>query len=251
MKTLIAVDLDNTLLNKNKQITLYSQRILGGLQCKGVSVVFATARSMPDIRPYIYQVHPNAIIACGGAQVIFDDERQIDYFLDDSIANRLIKALLSNPYVNELKVVCENGIFSNNTYTCNKHGYIMYSSFHQARIQRAHKITVTANSLDLLKTLKAYNSKCSIFKYRESKTIMITDKLATKGEALKTVSTVLGIPMNNIIAFGDDASDADMLRYSGKGIAMNNAEESIRQIATEICASNDEDGVAKWIDRNL
>ena len=54
-----------------------------------------------------------------------------------------------------------------------------------------------------------------------------------------------------MVAFGDDFNDIGMLQFCGKGIAMKNAIPEVKAIADEICLSNEEDGVAKWITENL
>jgi hydroxymethylpyrimidine pyrophosphatase-like HAD family hydrolase len=42
-----------------------------------------------------------------------------------------------------------------------------------------------------------------------------------------------------------------MLKLCGKGIAMENAIEEVKQTAGQVCASNENDGVARWIEENL
>ncbi|MEE6039550.1 HAD hydrolase family protein, partial [Avibacterium paragallinarum] len=48
----------------------------------------------------------------------------------------------------------------------------------------------------------------------------------------------------DIIAFGDNFNDLDMLQYVGLGIAMGNSPEEIKRIAKQITVSNDKDGIA-------
>ena len=56
---------------------------------------------------------------------------------------------------------------------------------------------------------------------------------------------------SGIAAFGDDFNDIGMLRLCGTGIAMENAIEEVKGVADEVCASNEKDGVAEWIEKNL
>jgi hydroxymethylpyrimidine pyrophosphatase-like HAD family hydrolase len=42
-----------------------------------------------------------------------------------------------------------------------------------------------------------------------------------------------------------------MIQGCGRGIEVENAINEVRDIATEICKSNEEDGVANWIETNL
>ena len=79
----------------------------------------------------------------------------------------------------------------------------------------------------------------------------MTLKDATKENAISVMSQKLNIPLEQIAAFGDDFSDIGMLKLCGKGIAMENAIPEVKKIASGICRSNEEDGVAHWLEENL
>ena len=51
------------------------------------------------------------------------------------------------------------------------------------------------------------------------------------------------ISHEDIIAFGDNYNDADLLEYAGTGVAMGNAPDPVKQKADIIAPANDEDGV--------
>lgn len=55
----------------------------------------------------------------------------------------------------------------------------------------------------------------------------------------------IGIAPEEIIAFGDGENDMDMLRFAGIGVAMGNAEETVRAAADYVTADIDDDGIAK------
>ena len=54
-----------------------------------------------------------------------------------------------------------------------------------------------------------------------------------------------------MLAFGDDENDYDILKNVGKGVAVANAIPMIKEIADDVAGSNDEDGVAKYIEKEL
>ena len=60
-----------------------------------------------------------------------------------------------------------------------------------------------------------------------------------------------GIKLSNVIAFGDDYADIDMLKLSGIGIAMGNAIKEVKEAADIIIGSNDEDGIAVYLENDL
>ena len=79
----------------------------------------------------------------------------------------------------------------------------------------------------------------------------LSKKNATKEKAIEVLCNFLKIQPSRIAAFGDDFNDIGMLKLCGKGIAMKNAISEVREIADEVCGSNEEDGVAKWIENNI
>ena len=74
-------------------------------------------------------------------------------------------------------------------------------------------------------------------------------KSAHKGNALKRFAEHLGLTLDNCMAFGDGMNDFTMVEAAGLGIAMANAEPEVKRVAKYVTLSNDEDGVAKGIDK--
>ena len=70
-----------------------------------------------------------------------------------------------------------------------------------------------------------------------------------KGKGLIRLGELLGICREEIMACGDGDNDVEMLREAGFGVAMENAEEEVKRAADYITETNDEDGVAKAIER--
>jgi Cof subfamily protein (haloacid dehalogenase superfamily) len=76
----------------------------------------------------------------------------------------------------------------------------------------------------------------------------ITDRRATKGQALKRVAEREGIRREEIIAFGDSYNDLDMIRFAGLGVAVANARPEVLRAADLVTAANTEDGVARVVE---
>ena len=72
-----------------------------------------------------------------------------------------------------------------------------------------------------------------------------------KGEALLWLAGELGIRREEILAFGDGANDADMIRMAGLGAAMKKSVPEVLAVADTVAGSNDEDGVARAIQRYI
>lgn len=71
----------------------------------------------------------------------------------------------------------------------------------------------------------------------------------SKAEALRWLMRRLGVSADELMAVGDSPNDEEMIKLAGLGIAVANAQESTKEIADCITASNREDGVAKAIEK--
>ena len=80
---------------------------------------------------------------------------------------------------------------------------------------------------------------------------IITHKLANKKNALSKLAEHFNVAIQNVIAFGDDTNDIDMIETAGIGVAMGNAIDGVKAVADFVCDTNDNDGVAKWINKFL
>ena len=74
---------------------------------------------------------------------------------------------------------------------------------------------------------------------------------ASKWTSTKQLSEKLGISIDDIIAFGDDYNDLEMIKNAGIGIAMGNAEESVKKVADFVTNTNMNDGIANYIKENI
>ena len=74
---------------------------------------------------------------------------------------------------------------------------------------------------------------------------------ASKATALAKIGAKLGIARDKIIAVGDGYNDLSMLEYAGFSIAMGNAPDDIKKVCNHVTLTNNEDGVAVWIEEAL
>lgn len=77
----------------------------------------------------------------------------------------------------------------------------------------------------------------------------ILNSTASKGNALKALCERLGVDQLDVLAIGDHENDLSMLAFAGKSVAMENAERAVLQIADDVTASNNQNGVAAAINK--
>ncbi|MCP8617183.1 Cof-type HAD-IIB family hydrolase [Salirhabdus salicampi] len=74
---------------------------------------------------------------------------------------------------------------------------------------------------------------------------------AKKGTVLQRYVNEKGISMNEVMAIGDNYNDVSMLQMAGRGVAMGNANEDIKEVCSHVTKTNDENGVAVAIEQLL
>ena len=79
----------------------------------------------------------------------------------------------------------------------------------------------------------------------------IISKDASKGIALEKLAKYLNIPIENTIAIGNDKNDVSMFNVAGLSVAVANASDDIKSKVDYVTLSNDEDGVAKFLETLL
>jgi Cof subfamily protein (haloacid dehalogenase superfamily) len=77
----------------------------------------------------------------------------------------------------------------------------------------------------------------------------VLNRDASKKNALARLCADFGIPAERVLAIGDSRNDVPMLRWAGVGVAMGNALPEVRESVRHVTAPNDQDGVARAIDR--
>lgn len=70
---------------------------------------------------------------------------------------------------------------------------------------------------------------------------------STKLEGVQRLAGMLGVPRENVMAFGDNSNDIGMIRWAGVGVAMGNAPDFVKRAADVVAAHNTDDGFAKIV----
>ncbi|HYA98811.1 MAG TPA: HAD hydrolase family protein, partial [Ktedonobacteraceae bacterium] len=77
--------------------------------------------------------------------------------------------------------------------------------------------------------------------------LAIMNPSCSKASGVRELARYLNVPLEHIMAIGDNNNDIEMLRTVGWGVAMGQASEAVKSAARAITASNQEDGVAQAI----
>ena len=100
-----------------------------------------------------------------------------------------------------------------------------------------------------LKAFESYKEKGVIFRVGKEKFLEFVSSNAGKGNGMRKVCESYGISIMDVIAFGDNENDVDAIAQAGFGIAVANAKDTVKSVASYVCESNNDDGVAKSIEK--
>lgn len=258
---LIALDLDGTLLNDSKVISEFTKSILQKLEEKGVKVIIATGRSYSSLKPVIKELNlENPVICYNGAMIRDGKTDEITYHsqLPVNVARDVIKLSRRD---NISLVGYKDGDFCYEKVTPQVISYsgltglggvlVDFDTLDDLLFTKCILIDDHSILLESQKELMAKHREASNIAFSKVTYLEFMDISASKGKALHSVATQYGIKPDEIIAFGDGQNDLEMLEYAGKGIIMKNGFEILKDKFENSEYTNDQDGVAKYMERLL
>lgn len=249
MIKMIVLDLDKTLLNNNGHVTKFSKEVIERCRLVGLRVIIATGRSITATNYAIKDLVIDALICNDGAQVFIED-LLITIPLDNRTANALLMQLSQDHEVDIIKVTTNCEEYCNIDKSVKNGVKYSYWNFKRPLLSDIYKIMIQTTSNFVLDKYNS-NSFYNIKRIRESNNFMITNRNADKLNAIQKVANYYKLSQSEILAFGDDINDKKMLESCGVSVAMNNASILIKEIADFVCDTNQNDGVAKWIETNI
>ncbi|MCL2188836.1 MAG: HAD family hydrolase [Defluviitaleaceae bacterium] len=251
---LIVTDLDRTLLHTDKTLSAYTIDVLNRCREKGNKLAFASARpycngSQWGIMPFAQQLPtlPDALITTNGAEVYIGNQRHAHFTIAPKDRDFTLH-MLAQKYPNVFLFV-EIGEEIYGDVSGAKHG-----DFSNLPDEGANMIFIEVESIDDVNEIARHlpaDLRVEMSHGEERHSGLIMHKNAGKWSGVQTAAQFFGIPTENIITFGDDFIDMEMLQHAGTGIAVANAMPEIKAVANFICDTNDNDGVARWLEENL
>jgi Cof subfamily protein (haloacid dehalogenase superfamily) len=260
---LIASDLDETLLNKRAELTHRTVQALRHAMEAGALVSLASGRMVKAITRYAREIAVNApVIAFNGA-LVYDLQRgealaAREIPLEDSIAVALaaeergvhVQAFTREGYFFERENAFSDLYARGIGGITGKAVGQKLSGWIGAPLCKLLLIAEAPEAANLVAELSPkFHGRMEIALSRPNY-VECTAAGVHKGAALKALASLMGIPRENVAAFGDNENDVSMLRWAGHGYAVANASEKVREGLLEAPAS-DQDGVAQVIEQLL
>lgn len=256
MVQLILSDLDGTLLHDDKSISGKTQQVFADARKQGILVGFSTSRSSLNIKQYLAQIPTDFIIANGGAYVSVGDKCIYDCSFTLEETRKMFAAIYEICGEDiEMTADMKDVLYWNREKKDQYYVYSRDSIYNDFKNFNEPAMKICVHTWDEEKALKIAQvlgtDNIDFLKFSDIPWYKFSKKNATKEKAIQQLSAYLDIPVCNMVSFGDDFNDIGMLKMCGKGIAMQNAIEEVKQCADDITLTNNEDGVADWIYRNV
>lgn len=264
---LLVLDVDGTLLDNSKEISKRTLAALVKVQQMGVRVVLASGRPTYGLMPLAKTLelgnYGGYILSYNGCQVINAKDGTLLF------ERRINPEML--PYLE--KKARKNG-FSMFTYNENilvtndpDNAHIQYEAqLNNLEIVREDNFSIAVDFAPckcmlvsddeealvgleehwkrrLAGTLDAFRS--------ESHFLEVVPCGIDKANTLGALMEMLGVKSEEVIAIGDGVCDVTMIQMAGMGVAMGNAQESVKRCAEMVTASNEEDGVAIAVEKTI
>lgn len=248
MIRMILTDLDHTLLRQDGSISEKTLQILATCRANGIRFAIATARYWIGAERYIDLLNPDFEITTDGTLIHSNGQCIYSCALSVSETNDIISIISEAVPGAEITAACGKTVYWNSHHISeseklHKAVYCDYSS--PLKVQ-ANKIVAELPDESIAREIASKtNSKLQC--YRGEKWYAFMPATSGKTAAIQALAETSQISLENIVAFGDDLNDIEMLKLCGTGVAVANAIPQVMEAADEITLSNDEDGVAKWL----
>ena len=241
----IIFDMDDTLLNDHRQVTLYTLEVLKKLQSMGHKLVCNTARSKSFNQKYFDQIHPDYAILNGGSLIIDKDENVIfSAEVDAQTLHRVLADLLE--ITDDLFVQTQDCFYSHKGKRTIQAAVPFDFSAEKFPFPAQKIVTDLKDDKQAQEIADKYNLAFTTYMggtFRRYNHIG-----ATKALGNRKLMELTGSTLDDVIAFGDDYGDLDMLREAGVGVMMKNGRPELLGQTSHISEyTNDEDGVARFL----
>ncbi|MDT0469857.1 HAD family hydrolase [Streptomyces gibsoniae] len=258
--SLIATDLDGTLLRHDDTLSDRSRAALARASAAGAQHLVVTGRPAPRVRPLLDDLGSTGLAVCGQGAQVYDagtNRLLFSVTLDRELAETAlgkIEAEVGQVYA----AVDQDGV---DGLTLIEPGYRMpHPTLPAVRVERRDdlwcepisKVLLRHHALsddELATAARAAVGSLATVTMSGPGTVELQPCGITKATGLALAAGHLGLGPSETIAFGDMPNDIPMFDWAAHGVAMANAHPELKAVADEITTSNEDDGIAVVLER--
>ncbi|TLS40539.1 Cof-type HAD-IIB family hydrolase [Streptomyces montanus] len=258
--SLIATDLDGTLLRGDDTLSDRSRTALAMAATAGARHLVVTGRPAPRVRPLLDDLGGQGLAVCGQGAQLYDagaDRMLWSVTLERELAETAlgkIEAEVGEVYA----AVDQDGV---DGLTLIEPGYEMphptlpaVRIFHRDDLwaEPISKVLLRHPALtddELASAARAAVGSLASVTMSGPGTVELQPCGVTKATGLALAAAHLGLTPDTTIAFGDMPNDIPMFDWAAHGVAMSNAHPELKAVADEVTLSNEDDGIAVVLER--
>ena len=264
----IFVDYDGTLLRSDGTVSDHTKRIIKSYINRGGRVYLNTGRVGTSAVAAAKELGLSKYVACCQGGVVYDvdsEEPAWSTTIEGDLAIEITSWLeskgfyfqiypITGGYYTEKYAVPYTDFYEN---ACGKPAVILgekVSDFiRREKVGLVKILVVFDGEVDepfKRELFALYGDRISTSVSRANPTYFeINNPLNSKGNALLRIAEAEGLDVENCAAFGDQGNDASMVKCAGVGVAVANATDELKAVADYVTSSNDDDGVAEFIEK--
>ncbi|MET8567209.1 HAD family hydrolase [Streptomyces sp. NPDC004783] len=258
--SLVATDLDGTLLRGDDTVSDRSLAALARVTRAGARHLVVTGRPAPRVRTLLEDLGCTGLAVCGQGAQVYDagaDRMLWSVTLDRELAETAlgkIEAEVGQVYA----AVDQDGV---DGLTLIEPGYLMpHPTLPAVRVERRDELWAEPVSKVLLRhpglsddelaaTARAVVGSLATVTMSGPGTVELQPCGVTKATGLALAAEHLGLTRRRTIAFGDMPNDIPMFHWAAHGVAMADAHPELKAVADEVTLTNEDDGVAVVLER--
>lgn len=267
----IALDMDGTALNDQKEMDSRTREAIHTAICAGKEVLFCTGRPYDEMREFLKDF-PDMHYLCGESGALVYDlraKKPLACLTMDKQAVQLILDEIKNQDIMPCFFSAGSGYVSReqlnraNYYQIGVYQESVRKSYHlvddiydtmEKKADSIEKLLLFHTSPDeRQKTLDNFTTKAlsSTMVFSEISCLECSPLGVNKAEGLKILCEKMGISMEQMIMVGDSYNDLEALKASGLAVAMGNANAEVKSVCSATVADNNHSGCAEAIYRYL
>jgi Cof subfamily protein (haloacid dehalogenase superfamily) len=250
MFDVIALDLDGTLLKNDKTVSEKTIKTLKKQEKLGKQIVIVTARP-PRLEPIKLpaELQREFMIFYNGAEIYHNKEIIYNKTISLESAEYIKSLILGNPKLSKIGFEINNKLYTNfkneSIFGTNKFETIDLKAF---KLTCPTKILLDVRNIE---DVEAFRLKlpldCNLVVTDNGELGQVMAQGVNKLSALRFILDELGTSLDRVMIFGDDINDIELIKECGIGVAMGNAVQKVKEVANYITASNEEDGIAAFL----
>ncbi|HEX7018059.1 MAG TPA: HAD family hydrolase [Patescibacteria group bacterium] len=252
-------DIDKTLTNSQRVITQETRDVINRFVNRGYLLGFCTGKHyIKLVQEQLLDVLPaNSIhVLTGGAQVVRNNGQIL---WQKTIPSETIKKIFNRSVEEKVSLMIKH----DQGFWANEAALLNYPDGNNLRPYirpfDTSMPTVSSCSLVIVEPTADFEAFLSTFnditvtkmQHYETTLIDVTAKGVTKGTGLHHWSEITGVPLKEVIGFGDSANDLEFLQEVGFAVALGNAIDDIKDVADRVIGHTDDNGLATYLNEVL